>query len=191
MIEVKELEYYLNLISKSPKEILDEKIFEKPFELDLNALVKDLYFEFEFKLEDWNSEKFDFDPKKENNYCRIVLLICFFLSDKSFKNLNLHFTKIKSLILSFKKISDLIPIKNFLYDMERKEEFIRLNLNSLGLILKNETIAKFQDRLKSIDSIERQNMFEESKKLRERARLLKEEMARKEAEEAASKMNRE
>lgn len=193
MSELKDLQYYLNFLSKAPNFILEKKITILPNEKDsiyLNAIIKDLYFKFGLSIEDWNSIDFQIDLQKNENYARVILLASYFLSDKSFGS-EIKLEKVKKLIFDLEPISEIVPIKDFLFDMERKEEFVRICFSSLDLILKNETKEKFQDRFKSIDSIERKFMFEESKKARERARILREEMARKEAEEAASKMDRE
>ncbi len=193
MSELKDLQYYLQFLSKAPNLILIKKISIHPNISDhiyLLAIIKDLYSRFGLSIEDWNTISFQIDLQKNENYARMILLASYFLSDSSF-DLGIELSKVKKLIFDLEPISEIVQVKDFLFDMERKEEFVRICFYSLDLILKNETKEKFLDRFKSIDSIERKFMFEESKKARERARLLREEMARKEAEEAASKMDRE
>ncbi|HNI89908.1 MAG TPA: hypothetical protein PKX55_17275, partial [Leptospiraceae bacterium] len=73
----------------------------------------------------------------------------------------------------------------------RREELIRFCLKELDLKPNGETDIHSIDRLTTINSIERQRVIEESKAAQKRAQEIREAIARKEAEEAASKWNRE
>ncbi|MBK6607158.1 MAG: hypothetical protein IPG24_17185 [Leptospiraceae bacterium] len=61
----------------------------------------------------------------------------------------------------------------------------------IKLKTKGETDNHALDRLTTVNSIERQRLIEESKAAQKRAQELREAIARQEAEEAASKWNRE
>lgn len=79
----------------------------------------------------------------------------------------------------------------FLEDPEGREEMARLVLAALGLLPEGETEAQAKDRLTALDSVERARLTERTREAQRRAREIREAMARKAAEEAASKMTRE
>ncbi len=72
-----------------------------------------------------------------------------------------------------------------------REELSRQLLAGLGLRPDGETQAQAQARLQACDSIERARLVEAANAANERARKLREAMARKAAQEAAMKYNRE
>jgi hypothetical protein len=84
-----------------------------------------------------------------------------------------------------------VRAKQFVADQERREELTRLTLDFLGFVPQGETETKAKDRLTTLNSVERAYLMEKTRQAQERARQLREEMARQEAEEAASKMSRE
>ena len=76
-------------------------------------------------------------------------------------------------------------------DADRREELARLCLKSLGLRPAGESVAQAEDRLSTLDSVERSRVIREARAAEERARKIREEMARKAAEEAAAVYGRE
>ncbi len=89
------------------------------------------------------------------------------------------------------ELSKLAKAPYFLEDPEGREEMARLVLNALGLLPEGETEAQARDRLAALDSVERARLTERTREAQRRAREIREAMARKAAEEAASKMTRE
>lgn len=82
-------------------------------------------------------------------------------------------------------------LSQYVEDVDRREEFIRMVLHSLDLRPEGETQAQAQDRLTSISSAERLKLISASRAAEERARQVREALARKAAEEAADKWTRE
>jgi len=76
-------------------------------------------------------------------------------------------------------------------DPEGREELARRYLAALDLVPEGETAAQAADRLTALDSVERARLIGATRESQKRARELREAMARREAEEAASKMTRE
>lgn len=74
---------------------------------------------------------------------------------------------------------------------DRREEFARVLLDRLGRVPEGETVAQAQDRLASVSSLERRRLLEASRAADERARAIREALARKAAEESADKWTRE
>lgn len=82
-------------------------------------------------------------------------------------------------------------VAHYVDDIDRREEFIRVVLDCLELRPEGETAAQAQDRLASISSAERMKLIAASRAAEERARQVREALARKAAEEAADKWTRE
>jgi hypothetical protein len=76
-------------------------------------------------------------------------------------------------------------------DPEGREELCRRILMGLDLLPQGETESQAADRLAALDSVERARVIEQTRAAQRRAREIREAMARKAAEEAASKMTRE
>ncbi len=74
---------------------------------------------------------------------------------------------------------------------EGREELVRQLLDRLKLLPADESASAFSYRLKARDSIEQAQLVAAARAAEERARKLREAMARKAAEEAAMKYNRE
>lgn len=72
-------------------------------------------------------------------------------------------------------------------DPDRREELVRAVLRGLGLRPAGEREEYAQDRLQALDSVERERVLAETRAQVERARKLREAMARKAAEEAAAR----
>lgn len=85
-----------------------------------------------------------------------------------------------------KALAEVLDARQVLGDPDRREELARRALSALSLRPRGEAKAQAQDRLKTLDSIERQRVILETRRAQERARKIREEMARKAAEEAAA-----
>lgn len=79
----------------------------------------------------------------------------------------------------------------FVNDPERREELARAVLAHLNYRPDGETVAQATDRLSRISGTERRRLLEASRAAEERARGIREALARKAAEESADKWSRE
>ena len=79
----------------------------------------------------------------------------------------------------------------YVSDPERREELARICLSQMNLLPAGEKLAAARDRLATLDSVERERVIVFSRNAQKRAQELREALARKAAEEAASKMSRE
>ncbi|MBI5031017.1 MAG: hypothetical protein HZB51_10855 [Chloroflexi bacterium] len=132
------------------------------------------------------------DAKKDRNRLGIALIGCWLLHDdwfrqqRTFANVALNF-----LTASAGELAAVTPAAKFITDSDRREELARLCLKDLGLRPANETDAQAQDRLSTLSSVERQRVIRAAKVAEERARAIREEMARKAKAEADARMMRE
>jgi len=83
------------------------------------------------------------------------------------------------------------PAHRFTSDAERREELARSMLARLGYRPAGETVAQATDRLAAISASERRRLLEASRAAEQRAREIREALARKVAEESADKWTRE
>ncbi len=89
------------------------------------------------------------------------------------------------------KLAELVAADQFVKDPDRREELARLCLAALDLRPAGESENSAEDRLKTLDSVERVRLIKATQEQQKRARQLREEMRRKEAAEAAAKVGRE
>jgi len=159
-------------------------------QIHLYAMYGDLIRYISGNYPSENDYKFFFNKQVINkpNYQRIILIAIYLLFDPWFKNrkgLKVNIDKLlhKQLLL----YNDIVQANSFVKDAERREEFVRVCLFHLGFYPMGEEEKKSFNRLLSVDSIERQRVVAETKAAQVRAQQLRDEMAARAAEEAASK----
>jgi len=79
----------------------------------------------------------------------------------------------------------------YVSEPERREEFVRTTVARLGLLPEGETAHQAADRLASVSGVERRRLLVASRAAEERARAIREALARKAAAESADKWTRE
>jgi hypothetical protein len=135
-----------------------------------------------------------FGPPAENSNrpLSLVLVACWLLHDDWFvARGNLAGPSLAWLQSGLRDLSALVAPRTFVSDPDRREELARLCLAALGLRPDGETEAQAEDRLRTLDSIERARLLHDTRAQQERARQLREAMKKKEAAEAAAKVTRE
>jgi hypothetical protein len=88
---------------------------------------------------------------------------------------------------SLTQLAKLVRAEAIINDPDRREELVRLCLKGLGLCPEGESVEYAADRLTTLDSVERERVIRKTRKAEARAREIREAMARKRAEEAASR----
>lgn len=95
------------------------------------------------------------------------------------------------LATQMEELSPYVQADQLVQDPDRREEFVRLGLKAMGLRPAGESLEQAQDRLVTLSSVERARVVKEAQAAERRARQIREEMARKAAEEAAAAWGRE
>jgi hypothetical protein len=124
---------------------------------------------------------------------RLTLIACWLLADDWFKRNG------RALVIEIKRflmegVHELAisgAADKFTTDADRREELARVSLAQLSLRPAGETETQAQDRLMTISSSERQRVIKAARAAEERARHIREAMARQAAEEAQAKAMRE
>ena len=126
------------------------------------------------------------------NYLRQVLVSCWLFHAPCFTEKGNLAAKVKTFLKSgLEDLSRLVAADLLVQDPDRREELVRLALAALNLLPLGETKAQASDRLKALDSVERERVISETRAQQERARQIREAMARKKAQEAAARYSRE
>lgn len=133
-----------------------------------------------------------FSEERPRNALRLVLVAAWLLRDPWFVD---YGRAAPGAVGLFKKgldgLAAVVAADLFVTDPERREELARVCLSALGLVPGGETRELAGDRLRSLDSIERERLLREAQEKRERARKLAKAMAAKKARESAAKASRE
>jgi hypothetical protein len=135
-----------------------------------------------------------FGPKRtlKPRALELVLIACWLLADDAIQALQPGAARaVEWLATRLAPLSEIVPPKSFVDDQDRREEFVRLCLAALGLLPAGETDALADDRLRTLDSVERVRLLRDTREQEARARKLREAMRQKEAAEAAAKVSRE
>ncbi len=128
----------------------------------------------------------------QRNHLKVVALATWMLHDRAFAaRPELHDPIFQLLTFELRALGELVEAEQFVTNEDRREEFVRVCLDALGLRPEGEEEAMSEDRLKTLSSVERQRVLRASQAARQRARELEEAMRRKQAEEFAARYNRE
>jgi hypothetical protein len=131
------------------------------------------------------------DARRER-LLRLVLITAWLLYDPWFRSRNRFAAPAYGLLASgLETVAAIVAPQAFVADADRREELARLCLKALGLRPAGETEPQAEDRLATLDSVERAQVVREARAAEARARQVREEMARKAAEEAAAVYGRE
>jgi hypothetical protein len=132
------------------------------------------------------------DARKSRNRLSLTLIVCWLLNDPAFRQQKdaaaLTYTYLSS---GLNELAEIVQAPLFVSDPDRREELARFSLNQLGLRPGGESEAQAQDRLTTLSSAERQRVVKAARVAEERARAIREDMARRAAQEAADKATRE
>jgi len=89
------------------------------------------------------------------------------------------------------ELAALVPARDFAVEQDRAEELSRLALRALEILPEGENAAGADDRLATLDSVERRRLVEKSRKAQQRAQELRRKLQEERARESVSKMMRE
>lgn len=146
-------------------------------------LTKEQLAAFEFKNK---------KSKETRNRQRVVLVASWLLHDSWFLYRSQFAARAYAFLTEgLNDLAGLAQAEALVADPDRREELARLCLKALNLRPAGETEAQAEDRLATLDSVERSRVVREARAAEERARQIREELARKAAEEAASVYGRE
>lgn len=177
------LETLIRRIAETPA------VFLEP--LSLAALVHDL-------LEQHGVAPARFDPSAwswpptEGNRSRIAAVLCWLLADPTLHQAAPGLARLTQALEQVPaELALQLTAESLIEHGDRREELARLSLARMGYRPAGESLHQAQDRLTTISTTERVRVVAASRAAEQRAREIREALARKAAEESADKWGRE
>jgi hypothetical protein len=187
------LESLIRRLTETPEDFLDEPRVGQTGRVRTAAVVADLLQRLGGSAEASHLRRFiGDDARRDRNRLSITLLLCWLLADEWFCQTRPATSEVLTLLDS--EAADLatrVASRKFVADPDRREELARLALARLGFRPARETVAQAQDRLATLNSAERARVIQAARVAEERARKIREALAKKAAEESADKWTRE
>ena len=186
------LQVLMRRIAEAGSDVLIEPRIGAQGMAPVDAVISDLFellgLELPAALDDFGVNKSVQDRRR----LQITLLLTWLCADET---LQAH-AKNAALLLQIlqqvpAELAKYTTVEQLVSDSDRREELARLTLARMQLLPLGESAAQAQDRLNVLSSAERERLVAASRAAEVRARLLREAMARRAAEEAADKMGRE
>jgi hypothetical protein len=184
------LELLLQRIATTPQEFLAEPRRGNKGSVAVEAVVADLLWQRQVRVDVARLERCWKEVPR--NARAVALLMCWVLADERLVQETIDSAALADLFGEGSvRLGKHTPADKFVTDGERREELARFTLKRLGLRPLGESVAQADDRLTSLSAAERARVLEASRAAEERARAVREALARKAAEESADKWSRE
>jgi len=187
------LEELIDRLGETPEDFLADPLIGRTGSVHVVAVVGDLLRQLGETPRLGELSRFTSShPQQDRNRLSVVLLLCWLLSADWFHRTKLSKDQLlQTLETTSDELSNQVASKKFIADPDRREELVRTTLARLGYRPAGETIAQAQDRLSTLSSAERARVMKAAQIAEERARQIREALARKAAEESADKWTRE
>jgi hypothetical protein len=131
-------------------------------------------------------------PVSQCDWYRLSLLIAYFIADDGFARHQFSLATLTDLLENTaQELASAGPSEIYINDVDRRDEFIRVVLNAIGLRPKGESQNQSEDRLQAASSRERNKVLKATRTAQERTRKIRQALAKQKAQEAADKMMRE
>ena len=187
------LESLTRRLAETPEDFLSEPRIGSVGQVRVAAVVGDLLRQLDIPFTlDRLTPFAGADARGDRNRLAITLVLCWLLSDDWFRVAKPNGDQLLQLLHSeAAELAAQAASKRFVADPDRREELARLALARLGFRPAGETVVQAQDRLSTLNSAERARVMQASRAAEERARKIREALAKKAAEESADKWTRE
>lgn len=187
------LQHLLRFLTECPADFLEEPNIGEKGVVQVAAVVSDLLQELGGPpLQSTEIASLTPTQPEERNRLRLILIASWLLSAPPLEDIPSLALLARQFILNdLNALGSRIAADKFLTDPERREELVRLMLKALKLRPQGETIPQAVDRLQAIDTVERQRVLDDSKRVQEALERRKEELRARAAAEAAAKISRE
>lgn len=130
--------------------------------------------------------------KADRNRLALAMIMCWLLADEWLVAQQPAQHDVLQLLGEVaRELAAATPAHRYTQDPERREELARIVLARLGYRPRDESLAQATDRLSAISGTERRRLLEASRLAEQRAREIREALAKKAAEESADKWSRE
>jgi hypothetical protein len=187
------LEQLVRRIAETPDDFLAPPKIGSGGTVSVPAVVYDLAASLHVTLSDQDLARF-VGQNRDKDAARlgITLLLCWAISGDGLSGRTINAESLMDLLdeTAGQLGAQATPLK-YVQDPDRREELARLSMAAFGCRPAGETKAQAQDRLTSISGVERNRVLKAARAAEQRARAIREALARKAAEESADKWTRE
>ena len=187
------LEVLVRRLIETPPDFLDEPRIGSSGQVFVAALVNDLMLRLGQRAPAADLACFrSRSASVDRNRLALVMIVVWLLADDWFLSAgNAQDVLLRLLDESVRELATTTPANKFVTDPDRREELVRIVLARLDYRPQGETVAQATDRLSSLSGTERRRLLEASRAAEQRARAIREALAKKAAEESADKWTRE
>lgn len=177
----------------TPPDFLDEPRIGSTGRVVVAALVNDLMQRHGKRLQQRELSRFETATLgPDRNRLALVMIAVWLLADRWFLDAKPSLEAITRVLdETITELAATTAAHKFVSDPDRREELARVVLSRLDYVPEGETVAQATDRLSSLSTTERRRLLEASRAAQQRARAIREALAKKAAEESADKMTRE
>lgn len=184
------LESLLRRLAETPPDFLGDPAFGNTGSVHSIAVVNDvLIARGAAGLDARLGELAKTGTPHDANRLRLAQVLAWLLADPWFRQ-GRH-DVLAAIVSASAELASLVPASKCVEHPERREELARLALSKLGLRPAGESEELAADRLTALSSAERARVLAASRAAEERARAIREALAKKAAEESADKWSRE
>lgn len=185
------LESLLRRLEDMPPEFLENPAITDEERLHVGALISDLFRKIGILLSTEKLQRYDtVESPEEGNLSKLRSLACWFLQDDYLIKLITEDSLFKIIDETIPSLANEYRASRYIEDAERREEFTRRILSDFNLRPAGETLHQAEDRLQSLDSVERKRIIAASRESEKRAREIRETLAKEAARRAADKYTR-
>lgn len=186
------LEHLTRRLSETPAPFLAEPRIGQRGQVVVPALVADLLERHGLRIDVTQLERFKAtDGGRQRNPRMLTQILCWLLADSQLIGKYKGNQLLTLLFEEANALAEQLPAKEFVDNGERREELVRMALRAAKLRPAGESVAMADDRWLGVSSSERARLAAASLVAEQRAREIREALARKEAEESADKWSRE
>jgi hypothetical protein len=187
------LETLTHRLAETPSEFLAEPRIGKSGAVFVPALVNDVLLMQGARAAAAALARFEeSDPQLGRNRLALVMIASWLVAHEWFIRAGVPQPAMLGLLdIDLRELATGSPAHQFVRDPDRREELARIALARLGFRPQGESIEQATDRLSSISGSERRRLLEASRASNQRAKEVREALARKAAEESADKWTRE
>jgi len=188
-----DLETLTRRLAETPPDFLDEPRVAGSGRVAVPALVNDLARMLGGRMGLEVLERFEGQSaRNDRNRLAVTMIGAWLLADHWFLAQRCDpGSVVQALAEVAAELAAATPAHRFVADPERREELARTMMARLGYRPAGETPAQATDRLAAISATERRRLLEASRAAEQRAREIREALARKAAAESADKWTRE
>lgn len=180
-------------LTEIPYEFLDEPRIGRNGQVFVSAVVNDLLARISRRASLVDLRRFEGESvSKDRNRLMLVMVISWLLADEWFTEEAIPQSAIISLLDGIaRELAGSSHALKYVEDPDRREELARIVLARLDCRPAGETLAQATDRLSALSITERRRLLKATQEAEARARAIREELIKKQAEASADKWTRE